>query len=50
MPINSKAFSLIELLIVITIIGLLTAIAIPSFETYITKTKNSRNFHTSRYT
>ena len=39
MLINSKAFSLIELLIVITIIGLLTAIAIPSYKTYITKAK-----------
>lgn len=39
MLINSKAFSLIELLIVITIIGLLTAIAIPSFKTYVKKAK-----------
>ena len=36
---NSKAFSLIELLIVVVILGLLAAIAIPSYKTYVVKAK-----------
>jgi len=34
-----KAFSLVELMVVIAIIGILSAIAIPSYKTYVTKAK-----------
>ena len=38
---NNKGFTLIELMIVIAIIGILAAIAIPQFAAYRTKSYNS---------
>ena len=38
---SSKGFSLIELMIVVAIVGILAAIAIPSFRTYIQKSKTT---------
>ena len=38
---NKKGFTLIELMIVIAIIGILAAIAIPQFAAYRTKSYNS---------
>ena len=38
---NDKGFTLIELMIVIAIIGILAAIAIPQFSAYRTKSYNS---------
>ncbi len=38
---RSSGFSLIELMIVVTIIGVLSAIAIPTFRSYMYKTKTS---------
>jgi type IV pilus assembly protein PilA len=37
----NKSFSLVELMVVIAIIGILSAIAVPSYKTYITKAKIS---------
>ena len=41
MSINNKGFTLIELMIVIAIIGVLAAIAYPSYERYIVKSKRA---------
>ena len=41
MSINNKGFTLIELMIVIAIIGVLAAIAYPSYENYIVKSKRA---------
>lgn len=41
MSINNKGFTLIELMIVVAIIGVLAAIAYPSYESFIVKSKRA---------
>ncbi|MDB6096862.1 MAG: prepilin-type N-terminal cleavage/methylation protein [Francisellaceae bacterium] len=43
-----KGFSLIELMIVIAIIGILAAIAIPNYQTYVARSKISSAFNLAR--
>ncbi len=45
---NQKGFTLIELMIVIAIIGILAAIAIPQFSKYRAKSYNTANLADSR--
>ena len=40
---NAKGFTRIELMIVVAIIGILAAVAIPAFMKYIKKSKNSES-------
>lgn len=37
---NNKGFSMVELLAIITILGLIMGIAIPGYQQYVTKTRN----------
>jgi len=46
---KSKGFSLIELMIVIAIIGILAAIAIPSYQTYIQKSRFAEMFSVAHF-
>jgi prepilin-type N-terminal cleavage/methylation domain-containing protein len=39
---NNKAFTLVELIVVVALIGVLATVAIPAYNTYIDKSKTSR--------
>jgi type IV fimbrial biogenesis protein FimT len=49
---NKKGFTLIELMVVLSIIGILTSLALPSFESFIRKQESSgqiNHLYTSLY-
>ena len=39
---NNRGFTLVELLVVVALIGILATMSIPTFNTYVNRTKNSR--------
>lgn len=45
MPVKGSGFSLLELLITITIVGILAAIAIPNYSRYVQKSRRSEAFN-----